>query len=77
MKYITSVLDEAYDSGMPYDVSDMKKDILAFANNSTNSKDTCLKLYLGLKWSSAVEQNAIPPKGRNMILDCEVARICF
>ena len=77
MKYIAAVLDEAYDSGMPYDVSDMKKDILAFANNSTNSKDTCLKLYLGLKWSSAVEQNAIPPKGRNMILDCEVAPNLF
>ena len=39
---ILKVLNDAYDSGIHYDVSDMENDILNFAIQSTNQKDHCL-----------------------------------
>ena len=44
VNFIHHLLEEAYDSGMHYDVSDMYNDILAFALNSTNQKERCAKL---------------------------------
>ena len=41
--YICKVLDDAYNSGMKYDVSDMAPDIQLFALNSTHQSDYCLK----------------------------------
>ena len=40
--FIFKVLDEAYDSGIEYDVSDMHTAILAFAANSTNQARYCM-----------------------------------
>lgn len=42
--FIYKILEDAYDSGMKYDVTDMKNDIYAFAANSTNQADYCIKL---------------------------------
>lgn len=42
--YIYKLLEDAYESGMPYDVSDMQNAILAFAASSTNQADYCIKL---------------------------------
>ena len=42
--YIYKLLEDAYASGMGYDVSDMQNDIIAFAANSTNQADYCIKL---------------------------------
>lgn len=39
-----SILDDAYASGMTYDVSDMEDDIAQFAIHSSNQKDRCLEL---------------------------------
>ncbi len=44
MDFIYKILEDAYDSGMKYDVTDMKNDIYAFAANSTNQADYCIKL---------------------------------
>lgn len=41
--YIKKVLDDAYDSGIVYDVMDMAPDIQAFANNSTHNALYCIK----------------------------------
>ena len=41
---INKVLNDAYMSGMKYDVSDMKKDIRKFAENSTNQHERCVKV---------------------------------
>lgn len=40
---IFKVLEDAYKSGMSYDVSDLEHDILIFAMNSTNQSDYCVK----------------------------------
>ena len=50
--FINKTLEDAYNSGMKYDVSDMKNDILAFAAQSTNQSDYCLKLVKGMKFKS-------------------------
>lgn len=42
--YIYKTLEDAYDSGMKYDVSDMENAVIAFAAGSTNQANACLKL---------------------------------
>ena len=42
--YIYKLLEDYYESGSKYDVSDLKNDIFAFAVNSTNQADYCIKL---------------------------------
>ena len=55
MDFIHKILEDAYNSGLVYDVTDMRPEILIFANNSTNQADYCLKLINKLKFKSEVE----------------------
>ncbi len=50
--FIFKILDEAYESGMPYDVTDMRSTIVAFANNSTNQPLQALKMVQKMKFKS-------------------------
>lgn len=50
--YIYKLLEDAYESGMNYDVSDMRNAILAFAANSTNQADYCIKLVNKMHFKS-------------------------
>ena len=50
--YIAKLLDEAYDSGIGYDVSDLKNEVFAFAAGSTNQADYCIKLANKMKFKS-------------------------
>jgi hypothetical protein len=50
--FIKHILDEAHESGMKYDVSDMRNTIVAFANNSTNQATQALKTVMNMKWAS-------------------------
>lgn len=50
--FINKNLNDAYDSGMKYDVSDMKNAVIAFAANSTNNADYCMKLVSQMKFKS-------------------------
>lgn len=50
--FIFSSLDKAYDSGMSYDVSNMKPKIIEFALKSHNNADYCLKLIKTMKFKS-------------------------
>lgn len=52
ISFIKKLLDDAYESGMSYDVSDLYNHILQFACNSTNQKDNCLKLVAQMKFKS-------------------------
>lgn len=52
IEFIKKILDDAYIDGMPYDVSDMRQAILAFANNSTNHPEYCLKQVMQMKFKS-------------------------
>jgi hypothetical protein len=50
---IAKGLEDAYSSGMKYDVSDMYQAILTFGLKSTNQKDNCLKVIGNMKFTSA------------------------
>lgn len=50
--FIHHILEEAYKSGISYDVTDLRPKILAFANNSTNQSATCVKLVSQMKFTS-------------------------
>jgi len=50
--FIHKILDDAYVSGLNYDVSDMSPRILAFANNSSHQAATCLKTVSIMKFKS-------------------------
>ena len=52
MDYINMVLDEAYKSGMKYDVTDMAPDIQTFALHSTHQSDYCLNLINKMHFAS-------------------------
>jgi hypothetical protein len=50
--FIFKILDDAYTSGMKFDVTDMRPAILNFANNSTNKADYCVKLVAKMTFKS-------------------------
>jgi energy-coupling factor transporter ATP-binding protein EcfA2 len=56
--FIAHILEEAHESGMKYDVTDMRSRILAFANNSTNQASTCLKTVQKMQFQSEEEVTA-------------------
>jgi len=61
---IYKVLEDAYSSGMKYDVSDMEHDILVFAMNSTHQSDYCVKRLRGMRFRSK-ETDDVPSKGES------------
>lgn len=50
--FIYKVLDDAYRSGIHYDVSDLEGRITAFANNSTHHSNYCLGVVSKMKFQS-------------------------
>lgn len=56
--FIDHVLTNAYESGMKYDVSDMKNAIFAFAAGSTNQAPYCIKTVNKMKFKS--EEPSVP-----------------
>ena len=50
--FINKILDDAYCSGMKYDVTDMRNAILAFAASSSNQAEYCIKLVNKMKFKS-------------------------
>jgi Family of unknown function (DUF5906) len=50
--FIHKILEEAYESGLPYDLRDMRGDILTFAAQSTNHADACIKLVPKMQFVS-------------------------
>lgn len=51
--FIYKILNDAYDNGLKYDVSDMRNAILTFAANSTHQSEYCVKLINKMKFKSA------------------------
>lgn len=52
MDFIYKVLEDAYNSGLKYDVSDMRNAVLAFGASSTNNASYCIKLVTNMKFKS-------------------------
>jgi hypothetical protein len=72
--FIHHILEEAYASGMPYDVSDMKQRILVFALSSSNQAEYCIARVNDMKFSSEAEIEAGPePEDTRLVFyDVEV-----
>lgn len=71
--YIYDLLEDAYNRGIPYDVSDMRGDIAAFAASSSHQADYCLKLVGKMKFKSESEAEQIDAdKDVLIFFDCEV-----
>jgi hypothetical protein len=52
MDFIYKILEDAYNSGMHYDITDMRNAILVFAMNSTHQAEYCIKLFNKMKFKS-------------------------
>lgn len=71
--YIATLLDDAYNRGVGYDVSDMKNEIFAFAAGSTNRADYCIKLTNKMKFKSEEIGPAVEAESDELVFyDVEV-----
>lgn len=50
--FIYKILEDAADSGLKYDVTDIRNSVFAFAANSTHQSDYCMKLVSKMKFKS-------------------------
>ena len=58
MSLIKKTLDDAYEAGLKYDITDMRPAIKGFASKSSHQKDTCIKMaeelhYMGKPYEMA------------------------
>lgn len=71
--FIYKILEDAYNSGMNYDVSDMRNAVLAFGANSTHQADYCIKLVNKMMFKSADPSESKPNKDAKLVFyDVEV-----
>lgn len=71
--FIYKILEDAYEQGMKYDVSDMKNEIYAFAANSTNQAEYCIKLVGQMHFKSDEASEAIDAANDKIIFyDIEI-----
>ena len=71
--FIKSILDEAYESGITYDVTDARNAVTSFAMSSTNQSDRCLKMVQQMHFmSEGKAEVAEDGNGRIAFYDVEV-----
>lgn len=73
--FIYKILEDAYSSGLKYDVSQLFPAVLAFANNSSNQSDYCVKLVSKMKFQSEEKEEPTPENYENdtlVFFDVEV-----
>ena len=71
--FIFKVLEDAYASGLHYDVTDMRNAILAFAAGSTNQAEYCVKRVNKMAFKSAEPSQGNPgDEGGLVFFDVEV-----
>jgi hypothetical protein len=54
--FMKKILDDAYHSGLKYDVTDMRNSIIAFANNSSNQAMAAMKVATQMHYASPPER---------------------
>lgn len=52
VQFIAKILDDAYQSGITYDVTDLRPAVMAFAAKSSNQSSLCLKYVSKMKFKS-------------------------
>lgn len=72
--FIWQILEDAYESDLVYNVSDMRNAILGFAVGSTNNADYCVKKVGTMKFKSKEKEIELDEDGNAPIVffDCEV-----
>ena len=71
--FIYKILEETYSSGLNYDVTDMYNSVFAFAANSTNQADYCIKLVGKMQFKSEDTSDNVNNNGKAIIFyDVEV-----
>lgn len=71
--FIYKILTDAYESGLTYDVTDMRNAVLAFAANSTNQAEYCIKLVNKMPFKSAEDGLAVKNDDAKLVFyDVEV-----
>lgn len=78
MDFIAHILESAYESGIGYDVSDMRNAILAFAASSTNQAETCVKMVGKMHFKSDDPSDYVDSDEKAIIFfDVEVFKNLF
>ncbi len=71
--FIYKILEDAYAGDLKYDVTDMRGAILAFAANSTNQADYCIKLVNKMRFKSEdISDNTENDDAKLIFYDVEV-----
>lgn len=71
--FIYKDLVDAYNSGMKYDVTDLRNDILAFASKSTHQADYCIKLVNKMPFKSEEPSDTVKNDDQPLVFyDVEV-----
>lgn len=74
--FIHKILEDAYNSGMTYDVTDLRPKIMTFATNSSNQAMACLKIVQKMQFKSPdvinVNVDRAPEDDRLVFFDVEV-----
>lgn len=72
--FIYKILEDAYESGLKYDVSNMRNDIFTFAAGSTNHSKYCTDLVMKMKFKSedTTEQDEAIMNSKIIFYDVEV-----
>lgn len=71
--FIYKILEDAYASGMHYDVTDMRNAVMVFAAGSTHQADYCLKLVPAMKFKSEEPSDYVPAEKDELVFyDVEV-----
>lgn len=72
VQFIKTALDDAYNSGMHYDVTVMRPAIEAFALNSTHQAETCTKLVSQMKFKSDEPSESVTDYDNDIIVFYDV-----
>ncbi len=70
--FIFKILDDAYKSGLHYDVTDLRPYVLAFAAKSSHNADYCIKLVNKMQFKSEEPSDDIPANDEIVFYDIEV-----
>ena len=70
--FIHKILEDAYKSGLHYDVTDMRNAVLAFGANSTHHADYCIKLVNKMHFKSDDISEPMESNDKLIFFDTEV-----
>lgn len=70
--FIYKLLNDAYNSGMNYDVTDMRQAVLIFAMSSHNQAEACIKLVNEMPFKSETTSEAMESEQPIIFYDVEV-----